>query len=258
MIQQDDLADALGRLTNQGDKDIFGAALERAQTLDPSTRDMIEYGLSMAGLSPSDLAYQQHLYPFDPPASAADMAKTQSGCGLTTEAIWRAGKVADARLRLPYGPRSVAGGVLYAVSLEKAIAQHHGAWFDASRTGFAAFEPGDAPIIGCKGCPGLWARNTFTDEHEFTVLYVEDDGVTVHSLDGGQPGIAIRTRRVVFVPEHKEIWMASLDATVERDGRPSKGRRLLGIARSVLLLRELDTEPPPSPSPSPSLEQGTP
>jgi hypothetical protein len=246
MIGQDDLAEARSRITLENDRDIFDEALRRAQGLDPCTRTMIEMALSMAGLEPSDLAYQQHLYPYDPPASAAEMARSQSGCGLTTEAIWRAGEVSDARLKLPYGPRCAAGGVLYAVALEKAIAQHHGAWFDASRTGFATFEPGDAPIIGCKGCPGVWAKNTLSDEHEFTVLYVEDDGVTVHSLDGAQErGIAIRTRRVVFVPQHKEVWLASLEATTERDGRPSKGRRLLGITRSVLLLRDIDSLPPP-------------
>lgn len=251
MIQHEDIAAARGRLDNDGDRSIFDEALRRAQTLDPATRDMIEMGLVLVGLVQSDIEYQRHLYPFDTAFHAQQMAMSQSGCGLATEEIWRAGRVASTKLLLSYADRVARGGELYAVTLEKVIAQQMGAWI-VPGTGRLTepLEPGDAVIIGCKGCRGLWARGAVNTEHELTVLFTEDDGVTVHSVDGGQPHIALRTRRLVHVPEQGESWLAnvSTDAEIAADGRPVRGRRILGYARARLLQRY---SAPPTVPPAP-------
>lgn len=235
MIEGDALSDARSRLKSDGDRDIFDRALAAAQGEDPFIRAMLECGLSMAGLEPADLAYQQHLYPFDTVEQARAMALSQSGCGLTTEEIWREGAVADSRLKMAYATRVKLGGTSYAVACEKSIALSCDAWTNLVKCETsiprAAVLTADAWIIGCKGCPGEWARLTGTYEHEFSCLLVEDDGVTVHSIDGGQPGIALRTRKLVWAEAHHELWLASLDATIGPDGRPSKGRRAQGFTR---------------------------
>ncbi len=228
-----ELSDARSRLVSDVDRDIWDRTLENAQSEPPALRAMLECALSMCGLEQSDLAYQQHLYPFDTPSQALAMAKSQSGCGLTTEEIWRAGGASNPALTLSYAWRVARGGVLYAVALEKEIALEAKAWQD-TRNVSAALERCDALIIGCKGCPGPWAKNTFTDEHEFTIVLMEtlaDGTILVHSVDGGQPGIALRTRKLVLT-DSGETWLASLDAVIEADGRPSKGRRLQGYSRA--------------------------
>lgn len=252
MIQQENLADARGRLTTDEDRSLFDEALRRAQTLEPFARDVVEAALSLAELHPADLLYQQTIYPFDTPAAAKQMAlgdghnPPQSGCGLTTEEVWRRGGVQHPILRAPYASRVIAGGIRYAVTLEKHIAVERGSWLDAAHLSSIEIEPADAVIIGCKTCPGVWARNTFRDEHELTAIAVDriedDDGnvtTLIHSLDGGQPHIALRTRKLVFVPDRNEVWLADLRATIEADGRPSKGRRILGLIRARRLASRL-------------------
>jgi|GEM_PF-6016708 len=238
-----ELVAARGRLASDSDREVFDRALEAAQTEPDAVRAMLECALSMVGLEQADLAYQQHLYPFDTAQQAAQMAKSQSGCGLTTEEIWRAGGASDPFLRMPYAKRVASGGIHYAVALEKHIALESNAWRDLRQSAeLPILLPADALIIGCKGCPGTWALQTFTDEHEFTAVLVEtlpatdtspEGEVLVHSVDGGQgnPAIALRTRKLVLAG--REVWLASLDAAIRPDGRPAKGRRAQGYSRAT-------------------------
>lgn len=240
MITLDELAAARGRADEAGDVEIFDAALRRAQTLEPHVRALLEQALVLVGRVQSDPEYQAALYPYDTASQADQMARAQSGCGLVTEACWRAAGIDDKRLHLSYAARLPRK--LYAVTLEKMIAEEHGAWADGvvARADLGELiEPGDALIIGCKSCRGEWSRASANLEHELVVLFTEraeDGSLLVHSVDGGQPHVAIRTRRYVDVPlPRAEAWLADRAASIMSDGRPSKGRRLLGFSRARLL-----------------------
>ena len=178
---------------------------------------------------------------------AYQAASFQSSCGITTEAIWRAAGVDDARLYLWYPDRAQKGGTYYAVSLEKDIAETHGAW----RSGIPWVEgtplpmPGDAPIIGLMSDPSFTRGGGFAGEHELTI--VSTLGGYYHSVDGGQPHIDLRTRCLVEVwtaersgARTGELWMGQVDrktgeCALGHDGRPLSGRRVVGFTDASLL-----------------------
>ena len=249
MIDLDPLADARARLISDADRAIWDRALQNAQTLSPVRRGLVEAALALVSLQPTDLAYQQALYPFDPPAQARQLATHQSGCGLTYEAEMRAIGVDEPLLYGPVGPRSIHGGREYPIALERDDESRWGGLTDcAVWTTQNQPEPGDACVIGCSACRGVWSRNSYASEHEFLVVLV--DGDVVHSVDGGQPSIALRTRRLVTVAGSRELWAADMAATLTAaDMRPSKGRRFLSILRADgLRLRPsatADTDPAP-------------
>lgn len=210
------------RLTTDADRAIFDRAYAESFALPHVPQNVVQEALCLVGLVPSDLEYQQRLYAWDDPRQAHDMALHQSGCGLTREACLDAAGVAG-----PWSCVSYASRIGTALSAEIASAKKAGAWVDV-RAG-AAFDPhgGDGVVIGCSSCPGVWGKGGLALEHVLGVLY--RDGDLIMSADGGQPAILLRTRRIVEV--RGEVWLASVDATMDpHDGRPSKGRRVMGFS----------------------------
>jgi len=192
--------------------------------------------------SPTGATYTKTILPYDSEPGATQAAKSMSACGLVTEVGWRYARVDAPLIYGPYIPRSQKGGIQYAVSYEKHIAEKAGCWVDCVtwREGMPLPLEGDAPIIGCEGCGGGWARNVANVSHEFTVV-AWDDEARCHSVDGGQPGIHFRTRAFVQVwtstaPDGRaqgELWCASVDKKsgkpiMAADGRPAIGRRCIG------------------------------
>lgn len=200
----------------------------------PQRASILHALAKLDGLEPGDPRYVAAIYPFDPPAEARQLALHQSGCGLMTEAGQRALPVDEPLLYVPVGPRSIAGGRQYPVALERDDAIRWGTWIDCAKwePGKYAIAPADVMIIGCGGCPGVWSRNTFSSEHELTVAFVDSETGDVWSIDGGQPGIHVRRRRLVEVGT--ELWLGAVDqktgaCAIDPDGRPHVGRRVLGI-----------------------------
>lgn len=210
--------------------------------------------LPLAGLSYENTAtrdeYVRRVFPFDEWKVAYQYAATASACGIVTEIGWRYAGVDWPVIYQPYTKR-VAKGQFAVVEEIKAgkvcacasCAKVQGCWIDTVHwtEGGQLPLPGDAPTIGCASCGGDWSRNSFNGEHEYTVLcYDPDVPGTYHSLDGGQPGIAFRTRATVqvFTGEDSEgrrtgeLWVAAVDKQgrplMASDGRPSTGRRMVG------------------------------
>lgn len=215
--------------------------------LDPVRASILLSLIPLIDLDPQDPDYVANLYPFDDPAQAKQLALHQSSCGITTEVGWRAVPVDEPVLYTPIGKRSSTGGRQYPVALERDDALK----WDASTectiwTGGKPWPtPGDAMIVGCASCQGVWSKDTFRSEHEFTVARVEADG-TIWSADGGQPGVRIRKRRLVEVPSRKELWVAQLetDGSVRMDAsdmRPMVGRRVLCYIDASKLKVKLET-----------------
>ena len=219
------------------DTELLTRIKESLEDADEIPRRILTAQIPLLGLEPSSSLYQETIYYYDNPGRRKDLASKQSGCGLFTEYGWLAAGVTDNRLKIPVDTRSSEGGLLYPITLEIDIAEKMGAirWKDGDSQ--ESFDPqqGDALIIGCKSCPGIWAKNTYTVEHEFTIAlvdlsYAAASFMTIHSFDGGQPGIAVRTRSVVFGPGN-EVWLANTDENgfyeIDSDRRPVKGRRVL-------------------------------
>jgi hypothetical protein len=124
------------------------------------------------------------------------------------------------------------------VGAEIGHAQHYGAWTDATRwePGGTLWDLGDGVVIGPPDArsPGLWAIGQFNGSHILTGLQIDEDtgGPLARSVDGGQfspVDVAIRTRRVVECCG--ELWLADPAAGLRYDGRPEKGRRVVGWSR---------------------------
>lgn len=174
-------------------------------------------------------------------SQAYQMAGFQSSCGTTTEVIQRYAGINDPVIYEWYADRVNRGK--YAVMQEKVFAEQQGAWVSALPwvEGTTLPDPGDACIVGLRGDPNFARGNVFNTEHEFTAVSWLDG--YLHSIDGGQPGIHLRTRGVVEVwtstdgdgRRTGELWAASVnpDGTVPLggDGRPLNGRRFLGFGR---------------------------
>lgn len=162
------------------------------------------------------------LLPFDPPAKALHyLASGKSTCALTTRGYnLLLGSVHDVLLA-PYLPRDGK-----AVSDVVTIARGGGAW-RTPEPGHLP-HPADVVLIGHadeRGRPDpAYCRGTNATEHVLIVTRL--DGDLLESVDGGQPGIERRTRRVVRIG--RELWLAHTDHGLGPDGRPLVGRRVVG------------------------------
>lgn len=230
----------------RSDADILAMATAQAGVAgDPACR-FVTGIVQIVNLSDVEAAPQ--LFPYDDPKQAVAMARQMSTCGLATERGWRFSGVIDPVLYLPYQQRVNRGQ--YAVVEEKALAERTGAWQSAIPWVEGTVLPGlgDAPIIGCKSCGSDWARGVTNTEHEYTLVAYDPVGGGVHhSGDGGQPGIAFRTRVFVEVwtgtdaqgRRTGELWSANVradgTAAIAYDGRPQTGRRVVGFTRTSLL-----------------------
>lgn len=228
------------------DRELVALATREAAQLSPARAAAVNAGAGLLGLETSDPRYQEIVYRYDPPAVRAQLAAHQSGCGLVREVLLEAAGVRDPRFELGAGVRGQRGGVLYPITLELVIARARGAAVEGADVLDPVPLPGDGIVMGCASCKGVWAKGTVNVEHMSTVLstraQVGGASYLVFGCDGGQPGIHARTRALVVCgPRGDELWAANLDAdgayTIEADGRPAKGRR-------VLAMIDLDREAP--------------
>jgi hypothetical protein len=222
------------------DAEIHAAAARILPTLSPVRAALVSDALSLDGLEPASERYQTELYPNDPPNQRRALALRQSGCGITVEHGDRAAGVDDARLWMPYGERAVRGGVLYPLTLSIHIATRAKCWVRPVPMDARLPMEGDAVVVGNPGADiGTWSKGGgFGGAHIFRVVATayaaSSDRAIVHSVDGGQPGIHVRTRALVWCgPGGSELWAASLDdqggfVFDAADGRPSRGRRVYG------------------------------
>lgn len=150
-------------------------------------------GLS-AGGTPE--AFDRAIFPYDTPAAARDMARGQSCCGTTCEAILRRAEVDGTMrfhgqvrdwLRAPYALR-MGSVIIY----QRDLGKLHGCWVDATILGSARPEPGD--MVEVEG-----------PAHVLTVTGQNPDG-SLETIEGGQPDAVtgedsaiLRKRRVMSV-----------------------------------------------------------
>lgn len=201
---------------------------------------------ALEGLDPTDPRYIQALY-LDAldrtPTSyerirAADMARRLSSCGIFWEALGRRVSLHFPLLWKFYDPRSVVP-IEQAITADVDFAKRAGAWVDATtwREGGAFPREGDGVIIGNN--TAAWARgNVSVFQHMLVVVAWAFEAL--HSIDGGQPGIRLRSRALVEVwtgqdakGRKGELWESHVDLSTGRPpldatGRPLRGRRVLG------------------------------
>lgn len=223
------------------DRAIISRAQAEAAQLSTRRAGIIDHLIPLVGLEPNDTAYQDAVYRYDPPARRRALALHQSGCGLVMEYGWEGGGVpVDDRIKLGADVRGVRGGLLYPITLDILIAQASGAWVDCSKGDPGRRPlPGDGMIMGCSSCRGVWSKGQAAYEHASTVACVDrqvsGESDIISGIDGGQPGVHVRTRALVLCgPRGDELWCAWLDAEGAyqmdaTDMRPVKGRRLLGF-----------------------------
>ena len=208
------------RLTSATDRDLFERAYAEAMGLPHTVQAVVLEALALVGLQPAMLEYQARLFPRDTIAQARQMALKMSSCGLTRETCLDTAGIAGQWTGVAYASR-----IGSALSAEIIAAKKAGAWVDVA--GGAAFDPhpGDGVVIGCSSCPGVWGKGGFSMEHVLGVVLVDGDMIT--SVDGGQPGILLRTREIRTMG--RETWLATVGCPMDSaDGRPTKGRRVLG------------------------------
>jgi hypothetical protein len=228
------------------DAELVALAVREASMLSPARAAVVNAGASVLGLEPRDPRYRELVYRYDPPPRRAALADDQSACGLVRELLVEPAGVTDPRIKLGADVRGARGGILYPITLELTIARARGAVVEGKALLDFVPLPGDGIVQGCKGAPGVWSKGVINVEHMSTALatraQVGGASFIVFGCDGGQPGIHARTRALVVCgPRGDELWAASLDAdgayTIEADGRPAKGRR-------VLAMIDLDREAP--------------
>ena len=209
--------------------------------------------LPLVGMTDAEAAAVE--FPYDTEAYQIGMGQAfaqgkTSSCGVVTEIGWRYAGVTAPMLYESYAWRVSKGK--YVIVVEQEIAKADGAWVSGIPwvEGTPLPEIGDAPIIGCKACGESWARGTTNTEHEYTVLCYDPIGGGVHhTIDGGQPGIKLRTRGLVEVwtgtdaegRRTGELWASTVDdkgnIPVGYDGRPVTGRRFVGYTNVAKLER---------------------
>ncbi len=171
------------------------------------------------------------------------MAAVQSSCGIVTRRVWRGAGVDAPQIYDFYAEPNRIGS---AITYEDKFAAENGAWSSGipwtEGTPWPAL--GDAFVIGCTSCGGDWSRNSFNGEHEANVVGLGDEGI-VYTLDGGQPGVALRTRQVLEVWTGEddegrrtgELWCGAVErdgsCATDSSGRPLTGRRFVGISRAA-------------------------
>lgn len=160
--------------------------------------------------------YTSLLFPFDEPSKARAMAKTMSSCALFALAVLRLMGVEHPALSAPYASR-----LGKAVSDVLAVAADLGALRKPGPDAMPA--AGDPVLIGQNGAPRAWVRGTGAGEHVLVTTGI--DGDIIDSVDGGQPGLERRSRRLVRVGN--EMWLATLASRTEADGRPNPARRIV-------------------------------
>lgn len=191
----------------------------------------LAYADGLLGLVYPNERYLEQLYPHDAPSVAREMAAKQSSYGLFALAVLRAIGCHSPELDEPYARH--VGTAMMAV---KALAIRDGAWVEATR--WQGREPSDRPalgdivLLGLKGGGTAWGRGPLSSEEHLLVVvgYDEPTGCLV-SVEGGQPGIAERTRRMLPAPcvaAPTELWLGHLGYALAADGRPLRGRRVAG------------------------------
>jgi len=245
------------------DAEIFEKAMSEAADWGPPRCRFVEAALALDGLSyenpetrdryVEELFLNQQDFGPDGPTEADrkqayGFASAMSSCGITTQAIWAAAGVDLAYLRKPYKNR-----IGSAVTFEYKYAKEVGAWVNAMpwKRGTPFPEAGDAMIIG-DNTPAFARGSSPTYQHELNVIcWVEGPrGALMGGLDGGQPGIAIRTRGLVEVfpngGDLGELWCSVVapdgSLPLGADGRPLSGRRALGFT-DVTRLPFVDNPP---------------
>ena len=227
------------------DQEIREAAREAQRVIGAPRCAWIREALALEGLEVNDANYLQAVYldAIDATpsgmqiAQARQMARTQSGCGLVWEAQARRLGVTWPLLWRFYGLR-VINPLENTISASREFARRCGAWIDASTwtEGRPFPREGDGLHIG--GTDPRWVRGEIASDHVFTV--VAWHGELMHSIDGGQPGIHLRTRALVEVwtgsrggQRTGELWAAQVDRETGRplldgQGRILRGRRVAG------------------------------
>jgi len=232
-------------------------------TLGPERAAALFAARGLLGLEPTDPRYREIVYRYDHASRRAALAAGQSGCGLVRETILEAAGWRDPDVARGADIRGALGGLLAPITLELRRARQRGADIRGALGGLlapitlelrrarqrgAAIEgadlatyrpiPGDGIVMGCRSCPGTWAKGSLAMEHMATVVAVDAQAggasYVVHCCDGGQPGVHARSRAIVLGcgPRGDEVWAANLDATGAyaidpADRRPTKGRRVL-------------------------------
>lgn len=200
-------------------------------TLSDRRAARVRWALDHVGLEPSDARYQTDLYPHDAPSRRRALALAQSGCGIADEAAWEAAGVRVQGYEIGYDLRATGHG-LPVVTNAIDQARRCGAWHEPDPIAAALPLPGDALVMGCSSCPGVWGVGGFAGEHVSIVVatlrQLGGSAYDAHGVDGGQPGIHPRSRALVWCG--RELWAASLrDGGYEiANGRPTHGRRVLG------------------------------
>ena len=184
-------------------------------------------------------------------AAAYQMAAAMSACGIVTAQIWNYAGVAAPYLKKFYAEPSRMGS---AVGAEFKFATSVGAWVSGMpwRRGTPFPVAGDALIIG-NNTSEMARGDSGNYQHEMTcIAWVEGpQGALMASLDGGQPGIALRTRGLVEVfpdgGDEGELWCSKVapdgSLPITSDGRPASGRRVVGYT-DVSKLPFRDGSPP--------------
>ena len=201
---------------------------------------------ALEGLDPTDPRYVSALFlealdrtpTGQERARSVDMARRLSSCGIFWEALARRAGVRFPLLWKFYDLRSVIS-MEQAITADVAFAQKAGAWIDAAtwRHGRHFPREGDGVIVGDN--TAAWARgNVSTYQHLLVVVAWAYE--CLHSIDGGQPGIRLRSRALVEVWTGRdaggprgELWESRVDLSTGRPlldatGRPLHGRRVLG------------------------------
>ncbi len=229
-------------MTYFDDAEIHAATIARLPSLSPVRAAIVADVLALDGLEPSSARYRDELYPADHPSRRPALAAGQSSCGIVVEHGWRAAQIDAPEIYGSYDSRGARGGIVAPLTYSVHLARAEGCWRQPDvKTGALPLE-GDAVCVGdpsgAGGTPGVWAKGGgFGGAHICTVVAtsyaVSSAAAIVHSVDGGQPGIHVRTRALVWCgPGGAELWAASLDDeggyTLDADGRPTKGRRVFG------------------------------